>query len=243
MAKSPNLPPHRTKEQGGGHATHSADSERRRSRVGPCIASAEAVSEPVQEPDDATSRLGFLSAENSAKVLDHEARDRWQQPTTVVDSLAIPLGARVAEIGAGTGYFNRYFASKVGPAGRVFAQEIEADLVEYMRVRAQQENTPQVSPVLGTPRSPSIPESLDLIFLCNTYRYIDGRIKYFADLRENLAPEGRLVIVGFRRHPSDPSPARIKPERITSELNKAGYTLDQEFDFLPKQYFLVYRGG
>jgi len=197
--------------------------------------------ESAIESDAATSRLGFRSAENSAKVLDHDARDTWQKPTAVVDSLDIPLGARIADIGAGTGYFNRHFAEKVGPQGRVFAQEIEQDLVEYMQERAELEGTVQVVPLLGTRESAGIPDSLDLIFLCNTYRYIDDRIAYFSALRQNLVTSGRLAVVGFRRHPADPSPARIKPQRVTSELKKAGYTLVQEFEFLPKQYFLVYR--
>ncbi len=109
-----------------------------------------------------------------------------------------------------------------------------------MTARAEEEGTSQVVPVLGGRESAGVPDSLDLVFLCNTYRYIDGRIAYFSALRENLLPTGRLAIVGFRRHPSDPSPARIHPEQVTSELIKAGYVVLEEFDFLPKQYFLIY---
>ncbi len=191
--------------------------------------------------DSATSRTGFRSAENSAKILDSPYREGWQLPAAVIDSLAIEPGQRIADIGAGTGYFNLNFANAVGPTGRIFAEEIRAELVSYMKERADIEETPQVVPILGKTDDPCLPDSLDMIFMCNTYRYIDGRIAYFSALHENLAPGGRLVVVGFRRSPKDPSPARIHPEQVTAELEVAGYELIKELTFLPKQYFLIYR--
>ncbi len=204
------------------------------------VAAIVSASDTAASSDAATSRLGFRSAEASSKVLDHEKRDAWQLPQAVVDSLRILPGSRVADIGAGTGYFNKYLAAAVGPTGFVFAQEIEPELVAHMRERAEEEETSQVVPLLGRREAADVPDSLDLVFLCNTYRYIDGRIAYFAALRESLLPGGRLAVVGFRRHPSDPSPARIPPEQVTSELEKAGYVVLTEYDFLPKQYFMIY---
>jgi SAM-dependent methyltransferase len=191
--------------------------------------------------DSATSRLRFGSIEGSVRVLDNPNRDAWQLPAAVVDSLGIEPGQRVADIGAGTGYFNSYFARAVGSGGRVFAEEIEPELVAHMQERADREGTPQVVPILGKTEDPCLPDSLDLIFVCNTYNYIDGRVAYFSALRRKLAPGGRLAVVSFRRSPADPSTARMLPESVTVELEAAGYELIRAFDFLPKQYFLVYR--
>jgi SAM-dependent methyltransferase len=130
--------------------------------------------------DSATSRLRFGSVEGSVRVLDNPKRDSWQLPALVIDSLSIEPGQRLADIGAGTGYFNVYFAKAVGSSGRVFAEEIEPELVAYMQERADREATPQVVPILGTRDDPCLPDSLDLIFLCNTYNYIDGRVGYFS---------------------------------------------------------------
>lgn len=173
--------------------------------------------------DSATSRLRFGSVEGSVRVLDNPKRDSWQLPAAVIDSLSIKPGQRVTDIGAGTGYFNVYFAKAVGSRGRVFAEEIEPELVAHMQERADREATPQVVPILGKPDDPCLPDSLDLIFLCNTYNYIDGRVAYFSALHKNLVHGGQLAVVAFKRSPADPSTARMLPEQVTAELEAAGY--------------------
>jgi len=85
-------------------------------------------------------------------------RDAWQLPAAVVDSLAIEPGQRIADIGAGTGYFNLYFANALGNGGRVFAEEIEPELVVYVQERVSRDATPQVISILGKRDDPCLPE-------------------------------------------------------------------------------------
>jgi ubiquinone/menaquinone biosynthesis C-methylase UbiE len=191
--------------------------------------------------DSATYRTGYSGIKRYTGVADAETRATWQMPDLVVDSLDLSPGQRVADIGAGSGYFERLLAKAVGESGAVYAVEIEPELVQHMQERAVREETPQVRPILGTRDNPGLPDSLDLIFLCNTYRYIDGRRSYFARLRDRLNPEGRLAVVEFKRFPQDTTETRILPERVIAELNAAGYEVVQRYTFLPKQYFLIFR--
>ena len=130
------------------------------------------------------------------------------------------------------------WARAVGDSGRVYAEEIEPPLVAYLAERARSEGTPQVVPIYGAPADPRLPGDLDLIFLCNVYRYIDGRRAFFRRLLPNLARSGRVAIVDWR--PTDNSPNRLPAQRVVAEMGAAGYRLIREPTFLPKQYFLVF---
>jgi ubiquinone/menaquinone biosynthesis C-methylase UbiE len=161
-------------------------------------------------------------------------------PDAIVDSLRIKPCERVAEIGAGTGYFNARFARAVGPCGRTFATEITPELVEYMRNRAELESTPEVVSLLCSPEDSCLPDSLDLVFLCNTYRYIDRRRSYFARVRDHLVDSGRVAVVDFRETARDTTGWRLPSGRVIEEMQAAGFEVAERFDFLPKQYFLVF---
>jgi SAM-dependent methyltransferase len=98
-------------------------------------------------------------------------------------------------------------------------------------------------PVLANTETPNLPEPVDLLLVVDTYHHIDNRVAYFAKVRGSLRPNGRLVIVDFKADsPDGPPPEyRISPEKVTVELNAAGYSLVATHLFLPRQYFLVFQ--
>jgi SAM-dependent methyltransferase len=183
----------------------------------------------------------FDHAEMWAKEFDDPARDAWQKPDDVLDALHLEQAARVADLGAGTGYFSVRIAKRV-PEGKVFAIDVEPDMVRYLRERAQREQLGVLVPVLASAEAANLPEPVDLILVVDTYHHIDHRIAYFFKLRGLLRPNGRLVIVDFKADtPNGPPPEhRISPERVTAELNAASYSLVATHLFLPRQYFLVF---
>jgi predicted methyltransferase len=209
----------------------------------PLLASGALAAEHRVSNDSATVRHAFDGAEEWSRVFDDSARAEWQQPEAVIEALAIRPGATVADIGAGTGYFNRFFAAAVGDSGAVKAVDIEPGMVAYMNERARDEHTAQVEAILGEPDDPNLPSGLDLVFLCNTYHHIDGRRDYFRRLRGRLAPGGRLAIVDYKAGDlpvGPPAGHKISPEGVTEELSAAGYVLVESLDFLPYQYFLIF---
>jgi SAM-dependent methyltransferase len=95
------------------------------------------------------------------------------------------------------------------------------------------------------PDDPLLPEKVELILMVNTFHHIENRERYLRTLRDSLKPDGRIAIIDPRLDSigGPPISARSTPEAIKSELARAGYTLVQEHDFLPNQYFLIFQAG
>ena len=148
-------------------------------------------------------------------------RDSWQQPERVVASLALETGARVADLGAGGGYFTFRLAEAVGSEGQVYAVDIDEDMVAYIEEQAGDEGYGQVRGVRAGTDDAQLPEPVDLVFTCNTYHHLQDRTAYFERLRGSLRPRGRVAVVEFRHgswllgsHATHPRPSRVRwPER------------------------------
>jgi SAM-dependent methyltransferase len=184
----------------------------------------------------------FGNAETWAKEFDDPARDAWQKPDEILDALQFARTVSVADIGAGTGYFSARIAKRV-PDGKVFAVDIEPDMVRYLGERAHRERLHVLQPVQASADSPKLPEPVDVALVVDTYHHIDDRIAYFSRLKSSLRSGGRLAIVDFKIDaPEGPPPEhRIPPEKVRAELEQAGYRLVTTHEFLPRQYFLVFQ--
>ena len=189
-----------------------------------------------------THRHSFGDAEKWAHVFDDPERDAWQKPHEVIQQLSLEPNARIADIGAGTGYFAARLANMV-PEGRVYAVDIEPDMVRYLGERAKREKLQNLLPVAGTPDDPKLPQKVDLILLVDVYHHIENRTDYFRKLRAFLRPGGRIAIIDFKLDSPEgpPRAARIGPEAVVAEMAAAGYVVAAEHAFLPRQYFLIFR--
>lgn len=207
-----------------------------------CCAALAAAPAAAQTPH--THQHSFGDADKWARVFDDPARDAWQKPREVIGALALKPDAVVADIGAGTGYFAARFAH-MAPNGRVYAIDTEPDMVRHLAERARREGLANLSAVKGDPADPRIPAKADLIIMVDVFHHVDDRERYFARLRESLKPGGRVAIIDFRMDSANgpPKAARIAPEQVKAELQRAGYRLAQEHSFLPNQYFLVFQAG
>jgi predicted methyltransferase len=170
-------------------------------------------------------------------------RDRWQHADQVVRALDIQPGSRVADLGAGGGYFTFRLADAVGPEGIVYAVDIDDGMIRYLERRARREGRANVRTILAAPDDPRLPAGgVDLVFTCNTYHHLGDRVTYFARLRESLRPDGRVAIIDstgvglFHRLFGHATPA----DTIRREMEAAGYRLEVPHDFLDRQSFLVF---
>jgi arsenite methyltransferase len=170
------------------------------------------------------------------------SRDEWQQPDKVIQSLGIQPGSIIADLGSGSGYFTLRLANAVGPTGKVYAVDVDSAINEALKERAQRERADTVVVVSAKPNDPQLPEPVDLIFTSNTYHHIDNRIAYFAALIKHLRPSGRLAVIDYDRTAwLEGLWGHYTPrEFIKRELEQAGYELQNDFDFLERQSFLIF---
>jgi ubiquinone/menaquinone biosynthesis C-methylase UbiE len=173
------------------------------------------------------------------------SRASWQYPDRVIETLGIEPGEYVADIGAGDGYFTFRFANSVGPSGKVYAVEVDANEVAELRSKTTKLGRSNVIVVSAQTDDPLLPDGeIDLVFLCNVYHHIENRPSYFDRLRSDLKPAGRVVIIDLR--PSllvrafAPRDHWIVEESMLLEMASANYSLSQRYDFLPAQHFLVF---
>ena len=178
--------------------------------------------------------------------LSASGRDRWQRPDDVVAALALEPGARVADLGAGEGYFVEHLSVAVGPEGQVYAVEVDEETVENLSERFPADTT-NVETILGQFDDPGLPDgTIDLVLIVNTFHHIEDRPAYFRKLQADLSPGGRVAVIepnedlgGVLSLALDEG-HKSSAADVREEMRDAGYRLDAEHDFLPVQIFSVW---
>jgi SAM-dependent methyltransferase len=195
---------------------------------------------PAQHAEQHMHRR-FDDAEKWSRVFDDPARDAWQMPAKVIEALQLAPDAAVADIGSGTGYFAVRLARAL-PQGRVYGADVEPDMVRFLNARAAREQLANLSSHVAGEEGPNLPAPVDLALVVDTYHHIPARSRYFDRLKSGLRPGGRVAIIDFRLDAPTGPPVRhrIAPERVKSEMERAGYRLLDAPAFLPHQYFLVF---
>jgi len=171
-------------------------------------------------------------------------RDAWQQPERVVASLGIAPGMRVADLGAGGGYFTWRLADAVGESGRLYAVDVDPDMTGFLEQRAREDGRANVQVILAKYEDPLIPEpGVDLLFTCNTYHHLEARSDYFRHAARYLRPGARVAVIEYKRHGWFQRwfGHFTEAEEIRSEMETAGYRLVESFDWLERQSFQVFQ--
>lgn len=183
----------------------------------------------------------FDDPEKWAKSFDSPERTAWQKPDDVVKALGLKTDARVADVGAGTGYFAVRLARAV-PQGTVFAVDLEPKMVAWLGQRAKSLGLDNMRAVQGAPGSPNLPETVDLVLLVNVFHHIDARPAYFAKLASSLRAGGRVAILDQNESApgGPPKHMRVSIEQIDADMKQAGYARSAQHGFLPRQNFVVY---
>jgi ubiquinone/menaquinone biosynthesis C-methylase UbiE len=180
--------------------------------------------------------------------LEGEGRAEWQKPDEVMAALALGPGERVADIGAGSGYFTIRMAKAVGAGGVVWAVDVEQGMLDHVKKRASAEGLRNIRLHLVAEDDPALPSGqIDTILIVNTYHHFPDRPAYVRKLRAALAAGGRVVNMDFRPKAREergfgPSLDRqLARETVDAEMAQAGLKPVSAHDFLPEQYFVEYR--
>ena len=176
-------------------------------------------------------------------VLEAPDREEWQQPDRIMDALGIADGARVADVGAGSGWFTVRLAHRVGPNGRVFAEDIEPAWIDYLSRRLQREGLMNVETILGTADDPRLPANLQAVLLINTFAQLPDPVKVLTAAAGALAPGGRLGVVDYRDDgdggPGPPRAARAAVASVERAAGAAGLRVISREDFLRYQFLVI----
>jgi arsenite methyltransferase len=178
------------------------------------------------------------------ETMERAQRDEWQKPDEVVKALDLKPGDVVADVGAGSGYFTRRLAKVVAPAGKVYAVDVAADILAYLKERAEREGLRNIVTIVSQPDDPMLPaKSVDLVFFCDTTHHIDHRVAFYRKLAPAVKAHGRMAIIDY---PPDSPHAPHQPEQLVprsqviSEAEQAGFKFVKDFQFLPYHYFLMF---
>jgi len=201
----------------------------------------------VSHAPSATTTLSKSDA-RLVRYLESPERERWQKPDEVVRALHLAEGQTVADLGAGSGYFARRFGAAVGPRGVVDAADVDPELLGYLQGTLDSRAQANVIPRRVAADDPALsPASTNLVFLCNTYHQLKDRVSYLRKLAPGLKPDGRVAVVDFHKREQilegPPFAEKVDRETVVREFREAGFELDREEDFLPYQYFLVFRSA
>ncbi len=135
----------------------------------------------------------------------------------------------------------------VGPTGKVYAVDVEQEIIERLADRVAEENHFNVVVILGEFEDPLLPdETINLVFLCNTYHHIENRVDYFSSLKTDLTSDGRVAIIDMKDDLTGilrlfaTAPHWTSKQLLLSEMEQAGYHHQSGFDFLPVQNFEVF---
>jgi predicted methyltransferase len=187
---------------------------------------------------------GRLFPPEQLVLLESPDREEWQQPQAVMDALGIFDGAKVADLGAGGGWFTIRMAHRVGPNGVVYAEDVQHQMIEAIGRRVQREGLTNVRTVLGTPDNPKLDPGLHAVLMVDTYTQLPDPVTLLRHVRASLAADGRLGIVDFKPDGSGgPGPAldeRVAPDVVIRDATAAGFTFRSHETFLRYQYLLIF---
>ncbi|MFM8618413.1 MAG: class I SAM-dependent methyltransferase [Opitutaceae bacterium] len=192
----------------------------------------------------ARAQLGARSTAEWLRMLDAQTRVSKLRVDDVVAALALPPGAKVADIGAGSGVFTLPLAGAVTSSGRVYAVDIDQGLVDHITGKAREAKATQVQGVLGKFTDPSLPaRDVDLAFIYDVLHHIEDRATYLRNLAGYLQPGGRIAVIDFfpERGPHRNDPAlQITKEQTRRLMAEAGLRLLAEHRLYDDKWFVIY---
>jgi ubiquinone/menaquinone biosynthesis C-methylase UbiE len=201
------------------------------------------VTQPGVHPVSGRRFAQVMSAAGAA-WLDRPERIEEEQPDRALDVIKIPKGGVVADVGAGSGYFTVRLAQRVGSTGKVYAADIQPEMLRLLGLRLTRDRVANVTLVQGDVDNPRLPPgALDLELLVDVYHEFSAPQTMLRHLRDALKPDGRLVLLEYRKE--DPSiPIRedhkMSVAEAKLEVEAEGFTLSQVDESLPRQHILVF---
>lgn len=218
-------------------------------RLPTCLLFIAALHLPAQEaPPALTEYMGRQIAQTmhwkGAEWLMRRVREREEATTKMREELEVKPGMVVCDMGCGNGYHTLPLAEMVGAKGKVFAVDVQPEMIEMLRQNITRKELKNIEPIVGLYYDPKLPpNTCDMILLVDVYHEFSHPVQMLAGMRAALKPDGLLVLVEFR---AEDDTVPIKPEhkmskaQIHKEMNANGFEMKREFDGLPWQHLMFF---
>jgi ubiquinone/menaquinone biosynthesis C-methylase UbiE len=190
--------------------------------------------------------IAHFMSHQGAPWLEREERETEEAPNRLVSALGLKPGNQVGDVGAGSGYLTWRMARVVGPTGKIYANDIQPEMIAFLRTNLSVRGITNVVPVLGTTTDPRLPDNtLDLILLVDVYHECDHPWEMTRRMTDALKPGGRLVFVEYR---GEERWIPIKPlHKMTANQVRKEMALHPRLEFLenltnlPRQHILIFQ--
>jgi predicted methyltransferase len=203
-------------------------------QTGPSPGAAPAINRPYQDPD----------YQQWVDRFERPGREVFDYRMQILAAAGVSAGMTVADVGAGTGLFTRLFARAVEPGGKVYAVDISEDFIHNLLRTASEQGLTHVEGIVNSQTSAGLPaESVDLVFISDTYHHFEQPIAMMRSAFKALRPGGRLIVVDFERIAGRSSPwildhVRAGKETFTREIESVGFRCLGEVPMMRDNYLL-----
>ena len=198
----------------------------------------------VLGPSGAAAQLGSRSAEGWIERLSRPERIEQLRIDEVIEKLGFEPGDVVADIGAGAGVFSLPFGKALSDGGKVYAVEVDQELVDHIAGKAHDAGAANVEAVLGEFTDPKIPErDIDLAFFHDVLHHVEDRAGYLKTLAGYISPDGRIAVIerGAHRGPGDHGHMDISKDKVTAWMAEAGFEPSEEPSMYEEpKWFVIY---
>ncbi len=186
----------------------------------------------------------FEDTEKYITFLEREDRMKWQKTDAVIEKLNLKGNERIADVGAGSGYFSFRFASML-PKGKVYAIDIEPEMIRYIHHKAMINDIKNIEAILTEPDDPKVPGDSDIVFICDVLHHIENKSLWVKKVHDQMKKGARLILIEFKEGDlpeGPPEKIKISQNEITKIVINGGFTrISADDKLLPYQTFLVFK--
>jgi len=190
-------------------------------------------------------RIASVMGMGGADWLERSEREIEELPETALDKIGVKPGMIVADVGAGVGYFSVRVAKRVGPEGKIFAVDVQPEMLTILKDRAAKAKLTNIQTILGSESDPHLaPASCDLILMVDVYHELSQPQRMLQKMRQALKNDGRLVLLEYRKEdPHIPirSEHKMSVQEAKAEVEAEGFKLDQTLSDLTRQHIFIFR--
>ena len=188
-------------------------------------------------------KIANVMGMRGADWLERPEREREENPEGALDAIGLRPGMVVADVGAGIGYMSIRMARRVGPSGKIYANDIQPEMLSRLRQNATAAGITNIVTIQGEEADPKLPKSrFDLVLLADVYHEFSKPREMIDKIRDALKPDGRLVLLEYRKEDPDIpilEEHKMSVAQVKAELEPQGFRLTRTIETLPRQHILI----